>query len=111
MQSRRIGFIGLGNVGGKLAGNLLRHGEKLTVLDLNEELVAAFVAKGAHRADSPRSMTEQVDIVITCLPSPAASRAVLEDKDGVLAGISPGKDLARDEHHRPGGDRAPRRAG
>ena len=91
MQSKRIGFIGLGNVGGKLAGNLLHHGVNLTVLDLNQELVAAFVAKGAHRADSPRSMTEQVDIVITCLPSPAASRAVLEGKDGVLAGMSPGK--------------------
>ena len=91
MQSTQIGFIGLGNVGGKLAGNLLHHGVSLTVLDLNEELVAAFVAKGARRADSPRSMTEQVDIVITCLPSPAASRAVLEDQDGVLAGISPGK--------------------
>ena len=91
MQSKRIGFIGLGNVGGKLAGNLLHHGVNLTVLDLNQELVAAFVAKGAHRADSPKSMTEQVDIVITCLPSPAASRAVLEDKNGVLAGMSPGK--------------------
>jgi 3-hydroxyisobutyrate dehydrogenase len=91
MQSKRIGFIGLGNVGGKLAGNLLQHGVNLTVLDLNPELVAAFVARGARRADSPRSMTEQVDIVITCLPSPAASRAVLEDKDGVLAGMSPGK--------------------
>ena len=91
MQSKRIGFIGLGNVGGKLAGNLLHHGVNLTVLDLNQELVAAFVAKGARRADSPKSMTEQVDIVITCLPSPAASRAVLEDKDGVLAGMSPGK--------------------
>ena len=91
MQSKRIGFIGLGNVGGKLAGNLLHHGVNLTVLDLNPELVAAFVAKGAHRADSPKSMTEQVDIVITCLPSPAASRAVLEDKNGVLAGMSPGK--------------------
>jgi len=91
MQSKRIGFIGLGNVGGKLAGNLLHHGVNLTVLDLNQDLVADFVAKGAHRADSPQSMTEQVDIVITCLPSPAASRAVLEDKNGVLAGMSPGK--------------------
>ena len=91
MQSKRIGFIGLGNVGGKLAGNLLHHGVSLTVLDLNSELVAAFVAKGARSVDSPRSMTEQVDIVITCLPSPAASRAVLEDQDGVLAGMRSGK--------------------
>jgi 3-hydroxyisobutyrate dehydrogenase len=87
----RIGFIGLGNVGGKLAGNLLRHGSDLMVRDLNPQLVSTFVAQGAKRADSPRSMAEQVDILITCLPSPAATRAVLEGPDGVLAGIGPGK--------------------
>jgi 3-hydroxyisobutyrate dehydrogenase len=87
----RIGFIGLGNVGGKLAGNLLRHGVNLTVRDLNAGLVAGFVSQGASSAASPRAMAEQVDIVITCLPSPAASRAVLESADGVLAGLTPGK--------------------
>jgi len=87
----RIGFIGLGNVGGKLAGNLLRHRLDLTVRDLNDGLVANFVSQGAHSAVSPRAMAEQVDIVITCLPSPAASRAVLESADGVLAGLTPGK--------------------
>ena len=91
MNDIRIGFIGLGNVGGKLAGNLLRHGVDLTVRDLNEELVASFVAKGAKRAASPKAMAEQVDLVITCLPSPAASRAVLEDADGVLAGLGADK--------------------
>ncbi len=107
----RIGFIGLGNVGGKLAGNLLRHGVDLTVRDLNPELVSAFVARGANGADSPRSMAGAVDIVITCLPSPAASRAVMEAPDGVLAGLDARQDLARDEHDRPGRDRAARRAG
>ena len=91
MKDIRIGFIGLGNVGGKLAGNLVSHGVDLTVRDLSEELVASFVARGAKRAASPKAMAEQVDIVITCLPSPAASRAVLEDADGVLAGMGPGK--------------------
>ena len=91
MQSLRIGFIGLGNVGGKLAGNLLQHGVDLTVRDLNEGLVAEFVARGARRADTPADMVRAVDIVITCLPSPAASRAVLEAPDGILAGMSPGK--------------------
>src|SRR5471032_1088276 len=46
----RIGFVGLGNVGGKLAGSLLRHGMALTVHDLDEERVADFVARGAGRA-------------------------------------------------------------
>lgn len=91
MKSVRIGFIGLGNVGGKLAGNLLHHGVDLTVRDLSESLVADFVSRGAKRAESPRAMTEAVDIIITCLPSPAASRAVLEAPDGVLAAMRPGK--------------------
>lgn len=91
MTALRIGFIGLGNVGGKLAGNLLQHGVDLTVRDLNDEFVDAFVARGAKRAATPAAMTRQVDIVITCLPSPAASRAVLEGPDGVLSAIGPGQ--------------------
>jgi 3-hydroxyisobutyrate dehydrogenase len=91
VKNIRIGFIGLGNVGGKLAGSLLRHGVDLTVRDLNPQLVAAFLARGAHAGDSPKAIAEQVDIIITCLPSPAASSAVLEGPDGVLAGISHGK--------------------
>ena len=87
----RIGFIGLGNVGGKLAGNLLQQGVDLTVRDLNEALVADFVGRGAKSAASPREMCAQVDLVITCLPSPAATRAVLEGADGVIAGLTPGK--------------------
>ncbi|MDP9087544.1 MAG: NAD(P)-dependent oxidoreductase [Pseudomonadota bacterium] len=91
MNDLRIGFLGLGNVGGKLAGSLLRHRVDLTVRDLNSDLVADFVARGAHGANSPRAMAERVDILITCLPSPAATRAVLEGPDGVIAGLTPGK--------------------
>jgi 3-hydroxyisobutyrate dehydrogenase len=87
----RIGFIGLGNVGSKLAGNLLRHGTDLTVRDLNPAIVAEFVARGARTAASPREMAERCDLVITCLPSPAASAAVMEDADGILAGLAPGR--------------------
>ena len=91
MANLRIGFIGLGNVGGKLAGNLLSHGVDLTVRDLNDALVADFVARGAKAGKSPRAIAEAVDIVITCLPSPAASAAVMEAEDGILAGLTPGK--------------------
>ena len=87
----RIGFIGLGNVGSKLAGNLLRHGVDLTVRDLNDAQVAALVAQGASSAASPRELAAAVDIVITCLPSPAVSAAVMEAPDGVLAGLTAGK--------------------
>jgi 3-hydroxyisobutyrate dehydrogenase len=91
VSKTRIGFIGLGNVGGKLAGNLLRHGVDLTVRDLNDGLVDSFVARGAQRAKSPRELAAAVDIVITCLPSPAASAAVMEGTDGILQGLAAGK--------------------
>ncbi len=87
----KVGFIGLGNVGGKLAGSLLRNGIDLTVRDLNRDLAAPFIERGAGWADSPRALAEAVDVVITCLPSPAASAAVLEADDGVLAGLAAGK--------------------
>ena len=91
MSNLKIGFIGLGNVGSQLAGNLLRHGMDLTVRDLDAARVAPLVALGAKSAASPRELAGRVDLVITCLPSPAASAAVMEAPDGVLAGITPGK--------------------
>ena len=50
----KIGFIGLGNVGGKLAGSLIRNGHDVTVRDLDDALVQSFVARGARAASSPR---------------------------------------------------------
>ncbi|MAH87487.1 MAG: 3-hydroxyisobutyrate dehydrogenase [Kiloniella sp.] len=86
----KVGFIGLGNVGGKLCGSLLRNGFDLTVRDLDKDVAQPFLDKGAHWAESPKAMAEAVDIVITCLPSPAASAEVMESEDGVLAGLQQG---------------------
>ncbi len=87
----KVGFIGLGNAGGKLAGSLLRNGYDLTVRDLDEELVANFISCGAKSANSPKEMAEQCEVIITCLPSPKVCSEVMESDDGVLAGISKGK--------------------
>jgi len=87
----KIGFIGLGNVGGKLAGTLLRNGWDLTVRDLNPALVESFVTRGARASNSPRALAEQVDLIITCLPSPAASAAVVEGPDGFLETLRAGQ--------------------
>ena len=84
----KIGFIGLGNVGGKLSGSLLRNGHDLTVHDLSDSLVADFVARGARAAESPAQMMRDCEAVITCLPSPAASAAVVEE---MLPHVGPGK--------------------
>jgi 3-hydroxyisobutyrate dehydrogenase len=86
----KVGFIGLGNVGGKLAGSLLRNGVDLTVRDLDPTAAQPFLDGGASWADSPRQMADAVDVIITCLPSPAASAAVMEADDGILAGLTPG---------------------
>lgn len=75
----KVGFIGLGNVGGKLSGSLLRNGVELMVHDLNEDFVKAKVAAGAVAGESPARMMQECDAVITCLPSPAASAAVLKE--------------------------------
>ena len=87
----KIGFIGLGNVGGKLAGSLLRNGFDLTVRDLNQEISRPFLDNGAKWGESPKQIAETVELIITCLPNPAASASVMEADDGVLAGISSGK--------------------
>ena len=73
----RVGFIGLGNVGGKLSGSLLRNGVDVIVHDLDAGLVALKVAAGASDGASPANMMKTCDAVITCLPSPAASDAVM----------------------------------
>jgi len=88
---QRIGFIGLGNVGSRLAGNLRRHGVDLTVRDLDPARVAPFLERGARAAASGRELAAGVGLVITCLPSPAACAEVMEATDGVLAGLAPGK--------------------
>ena len=87
----KVGFIGLGNAGGKLAGSLLRNGFDLTVRDLNKEFVDEFVERGAKSGNSPKEMAEHCDVIITCLPSPKVCSEVMESKDGILAGLSKGK--------------------
>ncbi len=84
----KAGFIGLGNVGGKLAGSLLRNGIDLSVHDLDPALVAGFAARGAKSGGSPAAMMRACDVVITCLPSPTASAAVMAE---MLPEMGPGK--------------------
>ena len=87
----KIGFIGLGNVGGKLAGSLLRNKFDLIVRDLDENLTKPFENLGAKVVSSSRELAEQVDLIITCLPSPKICSEVMEGKDGILNGLSENK--------------------
>ena len=87
----KIGFIGLGNVGGKLAGSLLRNNFELTVLDLDSNLMKKFEKKGASITNTPKELAKNVDLIITCLPSPEICAEVMESPEGILEGISKNK--------------------
>ena len=87
----KIGFIGLGNVGGKLASSLLRNNFDLTVRDLDERLTDPFKNLGAKVVKSAKELTEQTDLIITSLPSPEVSAEVMEASDGIINGLSENK--------------------
>ena len=87
----KVGFIGLGNVGGKLAGSLMRNKFDLTVRDLDKNLTKKFSDHGAMVAQTPKELAEKVDLIITCLPSPKICSEVMEKKDGVVEGLSKDK--------------------
>ena len=87
----KIGFVGLGNVGGKLASSLIRNKFDLTVRDVDKNLTNSFKELGAKVSNSSRELAEQVDLIITCLPSPKICAEVMEGDDGIINGISKGK--------------------
>ena len=90
-EQLNVGFIGLGNVGAKLAGSVLRNGFDLTVRDLDSSKTSEFIQAGASLAQSPQEVARSCDVVSTCLPSPSICASVMEADDGVLAGLSEGK--------------------
>ncbi len=87
----KIGFIGLGNVGGKLAESLLRNKFDLTVRDLDQNLTKNFKDKGAKISNSAKELAEKTDLIITCLPSPKICAEVMESSEGVINGLSEDK--------------------
>ena len=87
----KVGFIGLGNVGAKLARTLLRNGIALHVLDVDAKALRPLLAAGAQPGESPAQLMSLCDAVITCLPTPAASALTLEGDDGLLTTVAHGK--------------------
>lgn len=87
----RIGFIGLGTMGGAFATNLCEAGFEVVVHDLKRGLAEPQIAAGAVWADSPRAVAEAADVVLTSLPGPAEVESVALDREnGLIAGMSPG---------------------
>jgi 3-hydroxyisobutyrate dehydrogenase len=85
----RYGYIGLGNLGANLAACLVRAGFPVVVHDRDIAAAEPLLALGAGWCGSPREVAECSDAVITCLPSPKTSEAVLTGPDGILAGLRP----------------------
>ncbi len=83
-----IGFIGLGNMGGPMAGRLLQAGHRLVVFDIRDDAVSALTKQGAVAAASPAAVAAQVEIVLTSLPTPDVAKRVNLGPDGLVAGDS-----------------------
>ena len=87
----KVGFIGLGTMGGSMAYNTIRGGHELVVHDIRRESATRHLEAGATWADSPREVAEASDIVFTSLPGPTEVEAVFLGEDGILQGMSAGK--------------------
>ncbi len=84
----RIGFIGLGLMGGGMAMNILKKHGQLNVCDLDERALAPLLEAGAVRMDSPRALGAASDIVLTSLPDPAISKRVVLGAEGLIEGMA-----------------------
>jgi len=93
-NGKRLGVIGVGNIGGAIAVNLLADGHAVTVHDTDATRLRPLVAAGATAVDSPTAVGEQAEITFTSLPSPAVMEAVAEawlggaTRDAVLVDLS-----------------------
>ena len=85
-----IAFIGLGNMGGPMAKNLVKAGHAVTAFDLSADALADVVAAGANAADSAAAACDGVDVVITMLPAGKHVKMVYLGDDGLLAKLPKG---------------------
>ena len=86
----KVGFIGLGNMGGGMAGNIQKAGYEMVIHDINEGATRPFLEAGAHLGNSPADVAGQCDVTFTSLPGPREVEAVAVGLEGVLEGAKPG---------------------
>jgi len=85
-MSEHFGFIGVGRMGGPMAGRLIDAGHRLTIFDVSETAMAPLIARGAVRAGSAREVAAACETVFVSLPTPDIVREVALRQDGVIAG-------------------------
>ena len=86
----RVGFIGLGNMGGPMALNIMKKGHSVMVNDIRREMAEPHLAAGAQWADSPAAVAAKAEVVLTSLPGPKEVEAVALGPNGILGGIERG---------------------
>src|SRR5213080_3497611 len=86
----RIGFIGLGNMGGPMALNLMKAGHPLVVHDVRPDAAKPHLDGGAKWADSPKALARASELILTSLPGPKEVEAVALGPDGIIHGAVPG---------------------
>ena len=93
LRIKKIGFIGLGQMGKWMASNLVKCGFDLSVFDINEEALAFLTKQGAARTTSAAELSRRVDLIILSLPNSDVVEEVACGKDGILQGAKPGQIL------------------
>jgi 3-hydroxyisobutyrate dehydrogenase-like beta-hydroxyacid dehydrogenase len=86
MSEERIGFVGVGRMGGRLARRLIGAGYSLTIVDTDPGMVRDFEKLGAKSAASAAAVASECEIVITCLPTPQVVQKVALGPNGILEG-------------------------
>ena len=86
----KIGFIGLGNMGGPMALNLIKAGHALVVHDVRHESAGPHLERGAKWAASPRDAARESELVLTSLPGPREVEAVALGPNGIIHGAVAG---------------------
>lgn len=87
----KVGFIGLGTMGGSIAMNAIKGGHELVVNDLGRNVAEAHLAAGAVWATTPREVAQSTEIILTSLPGPKEVRHVVHGPDGLAEGLTEGQ--------------------
>ena len=86
--NKRLGFVGLGRMGGPIAGRLIDAGYELIICDANQDALTPLLNKGAVRADSPKAVADQASIVLISLPTPDVVALVGLGENGLVQGAA-----------------------
>jgi 3-hydroxyisobutyrate dehydrogenase-like beta-hydroxyacid dehydrogenase len=89
-EKTRLGFIGIGNMGSRIARRLLEHGYKLMAYNRSREAAEALVKYGATVADSIPILASEANVILSCLPNDEAVKSVYTDPHGVFAYVHRG---------------------